>query len=81
MTSNQIDRMINAIVAPLSTQLEALIQSVRELNEMSFIRPTERNTKSDREESSGQHFDSQKDLTFVKYCVEKFLKLNFFWLF
>ena len=35
MTSCEIDRRMNTFVTPLSTQLEALIQSVRELNEES----------------------------------------------
>ena len=35
MTSSEIDSRINAIVAPLYIQLEALIQSVLELNERS----------------------------------------------
>ena len=38
MISFEIDGRINGIVAPLSTQLEALIQSVRELSEKSSIR-------------------------------------------
>ena len=38
LTSSEMDRKINSIVAPPSFQLEALIQSVRELNEGSSTR-------------------------------------------
>ena len=47
MTSNETVRKINAVVAPLSTQSEALIQSVMELTERSFIRSTDGNQMSD----------------------------------
>ena len=43
MTFSEIGRMINAIVAPLSTQVEAFIQSLREPNERNSTRSTERN--------------------------------------
>ena len=38
----EVDSKINAIVAPLTTQLEKLIQPVRELSERSYNRSTER---------------------------------------
>ena len=37
---SEVDRKINAVVAPLATQLEALMQSVRELSERSSNRST-----------------------------------------
>ena len=43
MTSSEIDNRINAFVATLSTHLEALIQSVRELTKRSFTSSTKPN--------------------------------------
>ena len=57
MASSEIGRKMNVIVAPLSTQLEALIQSVRELNERNSTRWTEGNVTSERSRSWGQHYD------------------------
>ena len=55
MTCNEIDRRTNAIVAPLSTKLGVLIQSVEEINAMSSIYSTEGNVMSERWRLSGQH--------------------------
>ena len=44
--------------APLSTQLETLIQSVRELNERSSTRSPESYIASDRSKSSDQRSDN-----------------------
>ena len=55
ITSSQVDRRINAIVAPLSTGLEMLIQSVRVLRVKDSTRSTEGNATSERSRSSGQH--------------------------
>ena len=57
----RVDRKINAIVAPISIQLEMLIQSVREINERSSTRSTEENVTSDRSRSSGQGLESGVD--------------------
>ena len=38
LSSSEVERRINAKVAPLATQLETLIQSVRELSERSSNR-------------------------------------------
>ena len=57
ISSSEVDRKIKAIVAPLSTQLEMLIQSVRELSERSSTRFTEGNVASERSRSSGQRSD------------------------
>ena len=46
LSSSQVDRRINSIVAPLATQLETLIQSVTELSERSSNRSTEGNVAS-----------------------------------
>ena len=46
MTFSEIGRRIKAIFAPLSTPVEAFIQSVRELNERSSTRSTERIVKN-----------------------------------
>ena len=40
LCSNEVNRRINAIVAPLATELETLIQSVREPSEKSLNRST-----------------------------------------
>ena len=56
--SSEVDRRINAIVAPLATQLETLIQSVKELSERSSNRLTEDNVTSERSRSSSQPSDS-----------------------
>ena len=53
LSSSKVDRRINAIVAPLATQIETLIQSVRELNEKSSNGSTEGNVASERSRSSG----------------------------
>ena len=55
--SSEVDRRINAIAAPLATQLETLIQSVRERSEGSSNRSTEANVASERSRSSGQRSD------------------------
>ena len=54
MTSSEIDRKINPIVAPLSSQLELLILSMRELDERSSTRSTGGIVGSERSTSSGQ---------------------------
>ena len=48
MSSCEFDRKINAIIAPLSTQLEKLIQSVSELCERNLTHLTEGNAASGR---------------------------------
>ena len=48
LSSSEVDRRRNAIVAPLSTQLQTLIQSVRELSERSSNRSTDKNVASER---------------------------------
>ena len=48
MSSNETNRIINAIVAPPSSQLETLILSARDLNERSSICWTEGNVMSER---------------------------------
>ena len=53
-SSSEVDRRIKAISAPLATQLETLIQSVRELSDRSSNRSTEGNVASERSKSSGQ---------------------------
>ena len=60
MTTNDIDRQIIGIVALLSTQLEALIQLVREFNEKSSRPSTERNVMSERSRSSGERSDNKR---------------------
>ena len=57
LSSSEVDRRIDAMVAPLFTQQETLIQSVRKLSERSSNRSTEGNVASDRSRSSGQHSD------------------------
>ena len=49
---------INAIVAPLATQLETLMLSVGEIRERSLNRLTEVNAASERSRSSVQHSDT-----------------------
>ena len=61
MTSNEIDLRKNAPVAPLSRQLEALIQSVKELTERSFIRSAEGNGLSEQSRSLGLRSDTFQD--------------------
>ena len=58
MTSSQVDTRINAIIATSSTQLEMLIQSVRELRERNSNHSTEGNLSSKRLRSSSQRFDN-----------------------
>ena len=58
MTPSEIDGRLNAIVTPLSTHSELLIQSVRELNQRSSTRSTEWNLTSDRSRSSNQRSNS-----------------------
>ena len=62
MTSNKIDKRINAIVARLFTQLEALIQSVREFNERVYIFSTEGNVMFEQSRSTGQRLDNRSSL-------------------
>ena len=63
LSSSEVGRKINAIVAPLATQLETLIQSVRELNERSSNRLTAGITASEGSGSSGQRSDTIADKT------------------
>ena len=58
MFSSEVDKRINAIVAPLATQLELLIQLVKELSERSSTRSTEGHRLSVRSRLFGQrsHF-------------------------
>ena len=53
LSSSEVDRWINAIVAPLAMQLEKLIQSAREQSERSSNRSTEGNVASERTRLSG----------------------------
>ena len=46
LSTSEVDRRINAIVASLTTQLETLFQSVKELSEKCSNRSTERNVAS-----------------------------------
>ena len=48
LSSREVDRILHAIVAPLAMQQEALIQSIRELNERSSNRSTEGNVVSEQ---------------------------------
>ena len=59
MPSNEVDWRINAIVAPLATQLETLIQPMRELRERNSNRSTEGATVSERSRSSGRRSDTE----------------------
>ena len=58
VSSSEVDRRIDVILASLATQLETLLQSVRELSEESLSQSTERNAASERSRSSGQRSDS-----------------------
>ena len=53
MSSSEVHRRINAIFAPLATQLKTLILSVTELIEKNSSRLTEGNAASERSRSSG----------------------------
>ena len=53
LSSKEIDKRINAKVAPLTTQLETLIQSVKELSERSSNRSADENVASERSKLSG----------------------------
>ena len=64
--SNEVERRINAIVAPLATQLETLTQPVRELSERSSNHSTEWNTAFERSRSSSQRSDTESALKNVK---------------
>ena len=55
--SIEVDHKIHAVVAPLATQLETLIESVSKLIQRSSNRSTEGNAPSERSSSSGQHSD------------------------
>ena len=58
MTLTYPDRTINAIVALLCSQIEALIQPVRKIDEKNCICATEGNTTSEQWRSSGQRSDN-----------------------
>ena len=62
MTFFDVDTGTNAITSPLFSQLEALIQSLREFSNRSSIRSTEENMTSERSRSSGQHSDFRPSL-------------------
>ena len=47
ITSSEIDRRMNPIVALLFTQLKMMIQSTNELNERTSTRSTEKNVASE----------------------------------
>ena len=51
MSSTEVDRNINAIIAPLATQFETLVQSVREISEGSLNCSTEGNVSSEQSRS------------------------------
>ena len=71
MSSSEVDRRINAIVAPVATQLETLIHSVRELSERSLKGSTEGIAASERLRSSGQRSDKCSAIKNV-FLVESF---------
>ena len=73
LPSSEVDRGIDAIVAPLATQLVALIQSVRELSEESSNQSTEGNRASEQSRSSRQRSDSRYNLFFsrILYCTPR----------
>ena len=52
MSSSEVNRRINAIVAPLATHLQMLIQSVKDFSEGCSSRSTEKNAASERSRSS-----------------------------
>ena len=56
--SSEVNSRINVIVAPIVTQLETLILSVREINEKSSIRTTDLNAAYQRSRWSGQRSES-----------------------
>ena len=60
LSSREVDRRINPIVVPLATQLETLIQSVREL---SSNRSTEGNVASERSRLLNQRSYNYIDAT------------------
>ena len=60
LSSSEVDRRMDAIIAPLTTQLETLIQSVKELSKRSSNRSTEGNVASERSRSSGQRPDRDR---------------------
>ena len=80
MTSNLIGRKVNASVALLSKQLEALIQSVRELNGRRSSRMIEENMMTERWKLSSQRSEIQNFVNFVnvKFLVERYNLLNDF---
>ena len=70
MTLREVIGRINAIIAPLFTQLEMLSQSMRELSERSSTRSIEENVASERSRSSLQRSDKYQN-----YKSEKFSDL------
>ena len=66
LSSSEVDRRINATVAPLSTLFETMIQLIKELSERSSNRSIEGNVNSEQSESSGQHSDIHLHLTQYK---------------
>ena len=57
LSTSEVDRRINGIVAPLTIQLETLIQSIRELSESSSNRSTKGKVASKQSGSSSQRSD------------------------
>ena len=55
--SSEVDWRVNATVAPLATQLETLIQSLREFSERSSNRSGEENVASERSRFLSQRSD------------------------
>ena len=72
MTSNEIDKGRNAVVAPLSMHLETLIQSMKELTERNSIRSTEGNETSEQSRSTGKRSDTLRS---ELNCLESVLRL------
>ena len=64
LSSCEIDRRMNAIVAPLVTQTETFIQSLREIHEKSWKRSSEGNAASERSRLSVQCSTVTRDRLF-----------------
>ena len=62
LSPSEVDRRLNAIVTLLATQIEALVQSVKELSGSGSNRSSERNAAPERSRSS----DLQPDNDYAK---------------
>ena len=70
MISSEMNRMMDAIDAPLSTQLEALIQSVKEVNKRISTGSTEGNVASERSRTSGERYDVGQSEHFEDFLIK-----------